>query len=79
MRERGLLHRVMLSHDAGWYTVGEPGGGEFRGFELLCTDAIPALREAGCTDADIARITRDNPAEAFTVRKHPLQRSDDQD
>ena len=79
MRERGLLHRVMLSHDAGWYTVGEPGGGEFRGFELLCTDAIPALREAGCTDADIARITRDNPAEAFTVRKRPLQRSDDQD
>jgi hypothetical protein len=30
MEEAGHLARVHLSHDAGWYHVGEPGGGSFR-------------------------------------------------
>ena len=27
MKTQGLLDRVLVSHDAGWYRVGEPGGG----------------------------------------------------
>ena len=30
MKAQGLLGRVLVSHDAGWYRVGEPGGGQFR-------------------------------------------------
>ena len=29
---KGLLNRTLVSQDAGWYHVGEPGGGEFRGY-----------------------------------------------
>ncbi len=67
MKRRGLLGRVMVSHDAGWYRPGEPGGGLFQPFDTLFTEFLPALREAGLTDAEIRQITVENPATAFTV------------
>jgi phosphotriesterase-related protein len=68
MKERGLLGRVMISHDAGWYHVGEAGGGNFRPFDTLFTQFIPALKKAGFTDGEIRRLTVDNPREAFAIR-----------
>ncbi len=67
MKDRGVLNRVLVSHDAGWYSVGEPRGGTFRPFTALFTDFIPALKKAGFGDADIRRILENNPREAFTV------------
>lgn len=69
MKDAGHLGRVLLSHDAGWYHVGEPGGGEFRPFVALMADFVPALRAAGLTEAEIRRLTVDNPRAAFSVRK----------
>jgi phosphotriesterase-related protein len=63
-REQGLLERVLLSHDAGWYSPGEVGG-TFRPFDALFTQLLPALRDAGFTDADIRQLTATNPARAF--------------
>ena len=68
MKGRGLLGRVLLSHDAGWYHVGEPGGGEFRPFDTLMADFVPALRKAGITEAEVHRLTVENPRDAFTIR-----------
>lgn len=68
MKEHGLLHRVLVSHDAGWYHVGEPGGGPFRPYTTLFTDFLPTLRHSGLTDAEIHQLIVKNPAEAFTVR-----------
>jgi phosphotriesterase-related protein len=68
MKSEGLLHRVLVSHDAGWYHVGEPGGGAFRGYETLLTEFLPALEAAGFTDDEIRRLTTVNPAEAYAVR-----------
>jgi phosphotriesterase-related protein len=68
MRDAGLLSRVLLSHDAGWYAVGEPGGGAFRPFSALFTHLLPALRAGGITEAEIRRLTVENPAAAFAVR-----------
>ncbi len=68
MKECGLLGRVLLSHDAGWYHVGEPGGGEFRPFDTLMADFVPALRKAGITEAEVHRLTVENPRDAFTIR-----------
>ncbi len=68
MREAGHLSRVLLSHDAGWYTVGEPKGGDFRGFTLLSKAFLPALREAGVAEDAITRLTKTNPARAFAIR-----------
>ena len=68
MKRHRLLDRVLVSHDAGWYSVGEPAGGEFRGYTTLFTELIPALREAGLTDEEIDRLVRINPAEALRIR-----------
>jgi phosphotriesterase-related protein len=69
MKDEGLLDRVLISQDAGWYTVGEPGGGDFRGYDTLQAEFLPALREAGLTDDEVRRLTVENPARAFGVRK----------
>ena len=68
MRAEGLLGRVLVSHDAGWYHVGEPGGGTFRPYDTLVAELLPALEAAGFTDQEIHRLTAVNPAEAFAVR-----------
>src|SRR3954451_2738087 len=47
MKEAGRLRRVLLSHDAGWYHVGEPDGGSYRPHDTLMADFVPALRAAG--------------------------------
>lgn len=68
MRDEGLLDRVLVSQDAGWYNAGQPRGGEFKPFAPVFTMLIPALREAGFDDDDVNTLFVRNPARAFTVR-----------
>ena len=68
LRDRGFLNRVLLSHDAGWYHVGEPGGGNFRPFDTLFTTFVPELIKAGFSEAEIRQITVLNPGQAFAIR-----------
>ena len=68
LKQAGLLHRVLVSHDAGWYRPGEPRGGSFRGFETVYTAFVPALRQSGWSDGEILQLLAANPAAAFTVR-----------
>lgn len=68
MREAGLLGRVLVSHDAGWYHVGEPDGGTYRPHDLIFTDLLPALRDRGVSSAEIAQLMKDNPRRALTPR-----------
>lgn len=72
MKAAGHLTRVLVSHDAGWYRVGEPNGGEFRPFDTLFTKFIPALRAAGATDADVRQLLVENPARALTGLRQSL-------
>ncbi len=72
MKEGNLLHRVLISHDAGWYHVGEPDGGDFRPYTPLFTHLLPALQKAGFTESDIRRLVVTNPADAFQVRVRSL-------
>jgi phosphotriesterase-related protein len=66
MRGEGLLNRVLVSQDAGWYRVGEPGGGEFRPYDTMFTTFVPALKGAGLTDTDLQRLLVENPRAALT-------------
>ncbi len=68
MKEAGLLNRVLLSHDAGWYSVGESNGGEYRPHTPIFTHLISALEADGFTESEIHQLTTINPREAFTVR-----------
>jgi phosphotriesterase-related protein len=68
MKSYDLLHKVLISHDAGWYHVGEPNGGDFIGFTTLFNKLLPALKETGFTDDEITLLLVTNPAQAFSIR-----------
>ncbi len=72
LRDEGLLSQVLVSQDAGWYHVGAPGGGAFRGYDLIFTGFIPGLKARGFTDAEIATVFVSNPAKAFALKKRAL-------
>jgi phosphotriesterase-related protein len=68
MLDRGFLRQVLLSLDAGWYHVGEPGGGTFRGYEFFFTRFVPTLRQEGVTEAQMRTLTVENPQRALELR-----------
>jgi len=68
MRDAGLLHRVLLSQDSGWFHIGEAHGGDIHPYDVILTEFVPALRTAGFTQNEIDTLFIRNPAEAFSVR-----------
>jgi phosphotriesterase-related protein len=73
MNKAGHLGRVLVSHDAGWYHVGEAGGGTYRPYDTLMTKFVPALRAAGLSEAEVRRLIVENPRDAFAVRVRPAR------
>jgi phosphotriesterase-related protein len=69
---RHQLDRVLVSQDAGWYHVGEPGGGAYRPHTLLFDAFVPALRARGIGDAGMRTLLVENPARAFAIRRRGL-------
>jgi phosphotriesterase-related protein len=67
MKRAGHLHRVLISQDAGWYHVGEPHGGKFRGYDFLLTGFLPALRKAGASSSDVRTLMVRNPRRALAL------------
>jgi phosphotriesterase-related protein len=55
-----LLGRTLISQDAGWYHVGEPGGGDYRGYTFIYTDFLPSLDPAW-----VQTLMVTNPGAAF--------------
>jgi predicted metal-dependent phosphotriesterase family hydrolase len=72
MKENGLLNKTLISQDAGWYWVGEPDGGTFRGYTAIFDVFIPALKKEGFTDEDIKQLLIDNPKESLIIRVRKL-------
>jgi predicted metal-dependent phosphotriesterase family hydrolase len=72
LRDQRLLHRVLVSQDAGWYSVGQPDGGKFRPYDTVFTEFVPALKSRGFSAAEIEQIFVKNPATAFAVRLRTL-------
>ncbi len=68
MKNEKCLHRVLVSHDAGWYEPHKPDGGEIRGYTTLFKKLIPALKQAGFDDNNITEVLQRNPAIAFAVK-----------
>jgi phosphotriesterase-related protein len=60
MAEKGLLKQTLISQDAGWYHVGEPGGGEYRGYTYVFSDFLPRLKTS-----EVRALMYENPRAAF--------------
>jgi phosphotriesterase-related protein len=67
LKNLGLINRILLSHDSGWYDPAKPGGGNFKGYTDLFKYLIPAMKEHGLSDEDLRQMLVINPAEAFKV------------
>jgi phosphotriesterase-related protein len=72
MKDNSLLHKVLISHDAGWYDPTQENGGNFRGFSTIFKKLIPLLKERQFSDADIRQLLVINPAEAFEVKNRKI-------
>lgn len=68
LKDVGLLNRVLISQDAGWYRPGETGGGDFAPYTYVEQSLVPALRKAGFEQGDIDRLLIENPARAYALR-----------
>jgi len=68
LKKEKSLHRILISHDAGWYEPGKPDGGNFRKYTSIFSQLIPSLKEKGFTNKDIEQLLVVNPREAFAVR-----------
>ncbi|TVQ01691.1 MAG: phosphotriesterase [Balneolaceae bacterium] len=68
LRDAGHLDKVLISHDAGWYDVGEPNGGDFRGYTDIFDYLISELIDSGLSDEDIEQLLVKNPARVFSLR-----------
>jgi phosphotriesterase-related protein len=66
MKAEGLLGHTLVSHDAGWYRVGEPDGGRFRPYDTLFTSFVPALRASGFSEREVSQLLVENPRRALT-------------
>jgi phosphotriesterase-related protein len=63
--EAGLGHRLLLSHDRGWYDPSLPGGGVPRPFTYISEVFLPRLRAEGVGEETIRQLTCTNPFRAF--------------
>ncbi|MFC0776267.1 phosphotriesterase family protein [Terrimonas alba] len=68
MKEQHLLQHVLLSHDSGWYHVGEPGGGTYNDYNTIADKLIPQLFQNGFTQPELQLLFGVNPVRAFTVK-----------
>jgi phosphotriesterase-related protein len=69
VKQAGYLHHVLISQDAGWYHVGERGGGSFRGYSLLFARFLPELRKAGFSESDLRTLVIENPRHALALAR----------
>lgn len=69
MLDGGFGDQLLISHDAGWYWVGEGERGKkkIRPYTTISDKLIPALKSAGVSDAEINKVLVDNPGRAFTI------------
>lgn len=67
MAGAGFLDHTLISMDAGWYHIGEPGGGSYRGYESLFTEFLPALRK-DFSEAQVNQLVIANPRQALALR-----------
>ncbi|WP_010522183.1 phosphotriesterase family protein [Aquimarina agarivorans] len=73
LKKEKLLHKILLSHDSGWYNVGQENGGNYRGYTAIFDHLIPVLKENGFTRKDIDVLLIKNPQNAYALNKRTIK------
>jgi phosphotriesterase-related protein len=67
LKSKKLLHRVLISHDAGWYKPDEPDAA-FQGYTAIFRELLPHLKTKGFTQKDQEQLLVKNPAAAMQMQ-----------
>ena len=67
LKSNGLLHRVLISHDAGWYKPDEPDA-PINGYTAITDKVLPLLAQRGFTAKEIDQLLIENPATAMRIQ-----------
>ena len=67
LQKHGLLGSVLLSHAAGWYSPGQPSGGNINGYTFIRREFLPLLENEGFSGEQIDTLLRINPQLAFQI------------
>lgn len=73
LKKAGLIQRILISHDAGWYKPDEPEA-SFTGFTGIFRKLIPLLQSKGFSGEDLEQLLVKNPWEAFAIRIKKLSK-----
>jgi phosphotriesterase-related protein len=76
LKEEGLLHKILISHDAGWYNPEQENGGNFRSFTDVFEYLIPLLQQKGFSSDDIDLLLAKNPQKAYGIIVRALVSTD---
>ena len=68
MLDEGYGDNLLLSQNAGWYNVGQPGGGNIRGYTYLIEEFVPLMKKSGIHQDIIDKLMVANPARALSIR-----------
>ncbi len=63
--DAGFGHKLMLSHDRGWYDPSKPGGGMPKPFTYLVETFLPKLQAAGVDEVTVRQLMETNPFNAY--------------
>lgn len=74
LKREKCLHKVLLSHDAGWYDPAKTDGGSIRGYTVLFKKMIPAMEQEGFVETEILQLIQHNPAQAYAIGVRKLKR-----
>ena len=76
-RDNGILNKILISHDAGWYDP-QKENQKIKPYTILFKQLYPELKSRGFTDKEFSQLVSVNPSKAFSIeiRKLPLKRSD---
>jgi len=67
IKKSGFLHKVLVSHDAGWYEPGKNWQGPARTYTAIFKQLIPTMKKSGFNPDDIVQVFEINPRQAFAV------------
>lgn len=71
LKNEGVLDKILISHDAGWYDPNKPDH-PFKSYTPIFETLIPNLKVKGFSASEIKQLLVKNPARAFTVEKRTL-------
>ncbi len=79
-KRNGILDRVLISHDSGWYDP-QKENQTIKPFTNIFKKLFPALRSHGFTEDEINILMSVNPSKAFSIeiRNYPLGKKDNKD